>query len=340
MVTWASWQVSNIPISSHLPLGHAAFFVVTSEAYGAGTTLAIFGHAGNSTEFHLPRTVPFRLLRKVGGDRWGDKLRFRELATFFSRWRQNNAAVEQWNVVIGMLCPTDQKTVCMIRKLNRFGGSNLELHTWMTWRLLCVIPEKWWKNCFLHWLLFFLIKCLLTNADVHFKVGRNLCGYDDASNFQKKSSKKVSDSLGEQSVWSDWQETKWSFQWRSSWTVGAIRSPKITDVKMVLFPKNQVTCYVWFIQNFPTISPSESFQFPRLRVETQRKLGDFTLEQLVLVAPLESSDFWESKLKKKNRNFLIKEDSKKRQISCCFKKDFIGKCQSKILLQDKRKSDF
>lgn len=54
------------PPDSHLPLGHAAFFVVNSEAYGAGTTLAIFGHAGNSTEFHLPRTVPFRLLRKVG----------------------------------------------------------------------------------------------------------------------------------------------------------------------------------------------------------------------------------------------------------------------------------
>ena len=174
------------------------------------------------------------------------------------------------------------------------------------------------------------------------KWGRNLCGYDDASNFQKKSSKKVSDSLGEQSVWSDWQETKWSFQWRSSWTVGGIRSPKITDVKMVFFPKNRGDILFAYdsSKNFPTISPSESFQFPRLRVETQRKLGDFTLEQLVLVAPLESSDFWESKLKKKNRNFLIKEDSKKRQISCCFKKDFIGKCQSKILLQDKRKSDF
>ena len=67
------------PPDSHLPLGHAAFFVVNSEAYGAGTTLAISGHAGNSTKFHLPRTVPFRLLRRVGGDRWEN----------------------------GMLCPTD-----------------------------------------------------------------------------------------------------------------------------------------------------------------------------------------------------------------------------------------
>ena len=50
-----------------LPLGHAARFLVNSQVYGGGTALAISGHAGNSTEFHLPRTVPFRLLRKVGG---------------------------------------------------------------------------------------------------------------------------------------------------------------------------------------------------------------------------------------------------------------------------------
>ena len=68
----------------------------------------------------------------------------------------------------------------------------------------------------------------------------------------------------------------------------------------------------------PSALPSPS-SFPvlnsRLRVETERKLGDFTLEQLVLVARLESSQFFgESKLKKQNREsfLIIKEDSKKK----------------------------
>lgn len=61
---------------------------------------------------------------------------------------------------------------------------------------------------------------------------------------------------------------------------------------MVFFPKNPggyVAC-VRLVQFFlQTISPVLN---SRLRVETERKLGDFTLEQLVLVARIGNFRFF------------------------------------------------
>ena len=262
----------------------------------------------------------FGCYERLRGDKWGEKLRFFwrfwELAMFM-RWCQKNAAVEQWNIVSGMLCSHDydlkkisleDKDCCSKEKFAWFGRrTDVLVRCFSTQEKRRKGSEDWYmddlrlldmkiveKLCFLNWVVLFPYKtALLTIRGDHFKVGNfpvvllQKQPFDDASNFPK---------------------TQW-FIVRSDLdgAIGRRISRKIRAMpsrkRKSLLPKIIFTWkQIWnmfrlFFRGLTYLVNTETFPKKhreilgtvRLLVETERKLQDFTLEQLVLVSWLSGS---------------------------------------------------